>query len=299
MLVTELDQVLLGKRTQLELCVSCLIAGGHLLLEDRPGVGKTTLAHALSAAMGLEWARIQFTSDLLPGDITGVSVLDPGSGQFTFRAGPVFTEVLLADEINRAPPRAQSALLEAMEERQISNDGTRYPLPDGFFVVATQNPTDQLGAYPLPSSQLDRFLAAVELGLPTRDFERQMLRDSATQQPAERRQINPVADTAELLNWRQQAQQIHVAERLLDYLQDLLAATRRLEGSDSSSGLSPRAGIGLLAMARAHALIRHRDMVVPEDLQAVFPAVAAHRIAASVNAGSARAQTILDSVSCN
>ncbi len=272
--LSTLDTILLGKPQQLRLCLACLLARGHLLLEDLPGVGKTTLAHALARVLGLQWQRVQFTSDLLPADLLGVSVFERNSQQFEFRPGPLFTQVLVADEINRASPRTQSALLEAMEERQVSIDGQRHGLPDPFFVVATQNPHDQRGTFPLPESQLDRFLMRVTLGYPPASQERLLL---AGQDPrAALAAVQPVISAAQLLQLQAQAAAVHVSAPLLDYVQALLAWTR--DSGRSSRGLSPRAGVGLLRAARAWALVQGRDAVLPEDVQAVLPAIAAHRL---------------------
>lgn len=272
--LSTLDTILLGKPQQLRLCLACLLARGHLLLEDLPGVGKTTLAHALARVLGLQWQRVQFTSDLLPADLLGVSVFERNSQQFEFRPGPLFTQVLVADEINRASPRTQSALLEAMEERQVSIDGQRHGLPEPFFVVATQNPHDQRGTFPLPESQLDRFLMRVTLGYPPASQERLLL---AGQDPrAALAAVQPVISAAQLLQLQAQAAAVHVSAPLLDYVQALLAWTR--DSGRSSRGLSPRAGVGLLRAARAWALVQGRDAVLPEDVQAVLPAIAAHRL---------------------
>lgn len=272
--LSTLDTILLGKPQQLRLCLACLLARGHLLLEDLPGVGKTTLAHALARVLGLQWQRVQFTSDLLPADLLGVSVFERNSQQFEFRPGPLFTQVLVADEINRASPRTQSALLEAMEERQVSIDGQRHGLPEPFFVVATQNPHDQRGTFPLPESQLDRFLMRVTLGYPPASQERLLL---AGQDPrAALAAVQPVISAAQLLQLQAQAAAVHVSAPLLDYVQALLAWTR--DSGRSGRGLSPRAGVGLLRAARAWALVQGRDAVLPEDVQAVLPAIAAHRL---------------------
>jgi MoxR-like ATPase len=266
--------VILGKPRQVRLCLACLLARGHLLIEDVPGVGKTTLAHALAHVLGLAWQRVQFTSDLLPADIVGVSVFDRTSQQFHFRRGPVFTQLLLADEVNRASPRTQSALLEAMEERQVSADGTTYPLPEPFFVVATQNPHEQLGTFNLPESQLDRFLMRVVLGYPDAVHERELLRGG------ERRDLLPVIDpvlsAAQVLAAQRAVRTVHVADALLDYAQALITRTR--ERADLKLGLSPRAGQGLVRAAQAWAFLDNRAAVLPEDVQAVLPPVVAHRL---------------------
>jgi MoxR-like ATPase len=269
-----LETIVLGKPRQVRLCLTCLLARGHLLIEDVPGVGKTTLAHALAQVLGLAWQRVQFTSDLLPADIIGVSIFDRASQQFRFRQGPVFTQLLLADEVNRASPRTQSALLEAMEERQVSVDAATYRLPEPFFVVATQNPHEQLGTFPLPESQLDRFLMRVTLGYPDAAHERELLRNG------DRRDLipdlAPVLGPEALMRAQQLVRTTHVAEPLLDYAQTLIARTR--ERSDLKLGLSPRAGQGLIRAAQAWARLAGRSAVLPEDVQAVMPAVVAHRL---------------------
>jgi MoxR-like ATPase len=269
-----LEKVLLGKPRQLRLCLACLLARGHLLIEDVPGVGKTTLAHALAQVLGLAWQRVQFTSDLLPADIIGVSVFDRASQRFNFRPGPVFTQLLLADEVNRASPRTQSALLEAMEERQVSVDGTTHRLPEPFFVVATQNPHEQLGTFPLPESQLDRFLMRVTLGYPDAAHERELLRSGDRRDLIPR--LSPVLGPEALIGAQQLVRATHVAEPLLDYALTLIARTR--DRADVGLGLSPRAGQGLIRCAQAWARLAGRTAVLPEDVQAVLPAVVAHRL---------------------
>jgi MoxR-like ATPase len=295
----QLGRIVIGKEEPLKLALACMLARGHLLIEDIPGVGKSTLAHALAATLGLRFSRIQFTSDLLPADVLGVSIFDERTQAFRFHAGPIFNSVVLADEINRAPPKTQSALLEAMEERQVSLDGQTRRLPDPFFVIATQNPVEQIGAYPLPESQLDRFLMAIELGYPDPAAERELLaggdrRTRIADMPA-------AADSATLAEWQREAAEIHVAPALLDYVQALLGASRgRTPGASGDSGarrgLSPRAGLMLIAAARAWALIAGRPMVLPEDVQAVFPAVAGHRLAGGTRAGAVQAQALVRSV---
>lgn len=267
-----IEQILLGKPAQIRLCLACLLARGHLLIEDVPGVGKTTLAHTLARVLGLEWRRLQFTSDLLPADVVGVSIFDRATQQFQFRPGPVFTQLLLADEINRASPKAQSALLEAMEERQVSVDGTTHTLPEPFFVVATQNPHEQLGAFGLPESQLDRFLMRVSLGYPDQESERRLLtagdrREALAAAPA-------VLDAAALLAAQRAARAIYVSATLLDYVQALVAQSRTLW----RLGLSPRAAQGLVRAAQGYALLAGERAVLPEHVQAVLPAVAGHRL---------------------
>jgi len=295
----QLGRIVVGKDTPLKLALSCLLARGHLLIEDIPGVGKSTLAQALAAMLGLHYARIQFTSDLLPADVLGVSIFDPAAHSFRFHSGPIFHSVVLADEINRAPPKTQSALLEAMEERQVSADGETRPLPDPFFVIATQNPSEQIGAYPLPESQLDRFLMAIELGYPDPAGERELL--ISGDRRARISTLSPCADPATLLAWQREAAAVHVAPALLDYVQALLAASRGMGESGTQlsgiqRGLSPRAGLLLVAAARAWALLAGRPMVLPEDVQAVFPAVAGHRLAGSKRAGGPQAEALLRAV---
>ena len=283
-----IESVILGKATQVRLCLACLLARGHLLLEDVPGVGKTTLAQTLARVLGLEWARLQFTSDMLPADIVGVSIFDRSTQKFQFRRGPVFTQLLLADEINRASPKAQSALLEAMAERQVSIDGVTYALPEPFFVVATQNPHEQIGTYGLPESQLDRFLMRVSLGYPDQASERRVLLQG------ERREIlhdTPVVlGPAELLTLQRAAHGVHVSDTLLDYLQALVARTR----AQLRLGLSPRAAQGLMRAAQAWALIDGEDVVLPEHIQIVFPAIAAHRLVARDGDATERGAEIAD-----
>ncbi|WP_435100138.1 AAA family ATPase [Arhodomonas sp. AD133] len=273
-LLDQANGVILGKERQLRLAVACVVAGGHLLIEDLPGVGKTTLAHLLARLLGLEMHRVQFTSDLLPADILGASVYDRDRGCFEFHAGPVFTQLLLADEVNRATPKTQSALLEAMEEHQATVDGISRRLPEPFFVIATQNPGSQTGTYPLPESQLDRFLLSLEMGYPDHAAERELL------QGADRRALidglDSLLDAEALLALRQQAREIHVANALIDYVQALLKRTRTADAR--GPGLSPRAGLALVHAAQAWALVGGDTAVLPEHIQAVFPHVAAHRL---------------------
>ncbi|CAN5267823.1 AAA family ATPase [soil metagenome] len=270
----QVSSVIVGKELQVRQCIACLLADGHLLIEDVPGVGKTTLAQALAITLGLRFARVQFTSDLLPADVIGASIFDRIEQRFVFHPGPIFAQVLLADEINRASPKTQSALLEAMEEQQVTADGQTRPLPDPFFVIATQNPTHQLGTFPLPESQLDRFLMCISLGYPSRDAERALL--MGTDRRAMLKQLGPVVTPAELVALRRQAAALHVGAPLIDYLQRLIEASR--DGRLFAEGLSPRASLGLLHAAKAWALIDSRDYVLPEDVQAVLPMVAGHRL---------------------
>lgn len=283
----QVGEVIVGKPTQIRLALACLLARGHLLIEDLPGVGKTSLAQALSLSLGLQFRRVQFTNDMLPSDITGGSIFDRDKGSFRFLPGPVFSQVLLADEINRASPKTQSALLEAMEERQVSVEGKAQPLPEPFFVIATQNPLDQVGTFPLPESQLDRFLMCIELGYPAPGAERALLegRDRREMIAALPARIG----TAELLRLQQQVSGIRCSPALLDYLQALLAQSRSTPSL--AEGLSPRAGLGLLRAARAWAMLAGRDHVLPDDLQAVLAPVAGHRLRpARGQAGSHRAR---------
>ena len=273
--VAEVGQVLLGKDVQIRLALCCLFARGHLLIEDLPGMGKTTLSHALAQVLGLSWKRVQFTSDLLPADILGVSVYDRNDASFSFHPGPIFTQLLLADEINRTTPRTQSALLEAMAEGQVTVEGETRPLPDPFFVVATQNPIHQSGTYPLPESQLDRFLMRLELGYPHPQAEREMLlrpQTSGTQSSSLVQRI----DAAQLESIRSTVGQVHASDNLLDYLQRLVAYTR--QSAEFEVGLSPRGALALLDSAKTWAVMHNREHVVPEDLQMVLPAVASHRL---------------------
>ena len=294
--LTALETVILGKSAQVRLCLACLLARGHLLIEDVPGVGKTTLAHALAHVLGLAWQRVQFTSDLLPADVIGVSVFERTSQLFEFRKGPIFTQLLLADEINRASPRTQSALLEAMEERQVSADLTTYLLPEPFFVVATQNPHEEVGTFALPESQLDRFLMCVTLGYPDTDHERELLKSGSRRELLP--QIAPALNAAALLRIQAAVRDVHVADALLDYTLALIARTRAR--ADLKLGLSPRAGQGLIRAAQAWAYMQSRAAVMPEDVQAVLPAVVAHRLERregfDMRSGSALTDEILKAV---
>ncbi|HEX4872556.1 MAG TPA: MoxR family ATPase [Nevskiaceae bacterium] len=269
-----LNQIVLGKAPQLKLVLACLLARGHLLIEDVPGVGKTTLALGLARVLGMDFRRVQFTSDLLPADILGVSIFEQASSRFRFHPGPIFAQLVLADEVNRASPKTQSALLEAMEERQVTAEGETRPLPEPFFVIATQNPSHQIGVFPLPESQLDRFLMRLSLGYPAREAERTLLMERERRDLL--REVRPSLEPAILIGLQQQAQQVVTAPALLDYVLALVQATREHPGL--RQGLSPRAGLALKRAAQALALLEGRSAVIPEDVQAVFPAVAGHRL---------------------
>ena len=273
-LLAQLNTVIVGKPTQIQDCVACLLAGGHLLIDDVPGVGKTTLAHALARTFGLQFSRVQFTSDLMPSDLSGVSIYERSKEAFVFHPGPIFAQVLLADEINRASPKTQSALLEAMEEKQVTIEGQTRPLPQPFFVIATQNPLDQIGTYALPESQLDRFLMRISLGYPDRMAERELLTGQDRRSVVEH--LPSLLAMGELQQLQQMVLAIHAAPPLLDYVQDLMAATR--SGQWFLQGLSPRAGIAVLRAAKAQALLSGRDYVAPDDVQAVLPQSIAHRL---------------------
>ena len=291
----QLESIVIGKPKELKLAFATLLAGGHLLVEDIPGVGKTTLARSLAATLDLAWNRIQFTSDLLPADVIGISIFDVQKQNFQFHEGPVFTSLLLADELNRAPPKTQSALLEAMEEHQVTADGITYPLSKPFFVIATQNPQEQLGVYPLPESQLDRFMVSIELGYPDTRSEREILAGTDRRDLLDNTQ--PVIGTDSLLYWQAKAKQIHTAPAVLDYVQALLAATRDMAlNGRCGAGLSPRAGLSLIAMCKAWALLQGRDMVLPDDVQDVFTSVASHRIAGSLRKGLPLTRELLTTV---
>lgn len=287
----QVNQVLLGKEHEVQLALACLLARGHLLIEDLPGMGKTTLSHALAQVLGLSYQRVQFTSDLLPGDILGTSVFERDSSQFVFHPGPVFTQLLLADEINRATPKSQSALLEAMEERQVSIEGQTRPLPEPFFVIATQNPACQSGTFALPESQLDRFLMRLSLGYPGIEAERALL--AGKQDGPRAKALQAQIGLDELLKAQQLVGQVKVTDPLISYVLRLVEATRN--SSDFVYGLSPRGGLALLAAAKAWAFLAGRDYVIPEDVQTVLPHVAGHRLAL-VSASSAALQRLLTEV---
>jgi MoxR-like ATPase len=266
--------IILGKELQVRLALACLLARGHLLIEDLPGVGKTTLAHVLARSLGLDFQRIQFTSDMLPADIVGVSVYERETGGFKFHPGPIFAQVILADEVNRATPKTQSALLEAMEEHQVTAEGETRKLPEPFFVIATQNPSEQVGTFPLPESQLDRFTMRIELGYPDRGAERALL--MGTDRRDLLATLKPCMTPVELMDLQAGVQRVYVAPALLDYVQAIVEHTRR--SPNYVAGLSPRAALGLVHCARAWALLEGRDKVLPEDVQAIVPGVAAHRL---------------------
>jgi MoxR-like ATPase len=293
-LVSQIGEIIVGKEDAVRLATACLLARGHLLIEDIPGVGKTTLAHTLARSLGLQFRRIQFTSDLLPADIVGNSIYDREQQRFVFHAGPLFAQMVLIDEINRATPKTQSALLEAMEETHVTIDGVTHPLPSPFFVIATQNPQHQIGTFPLPESQLDRFLMRIELGVPDRAAERTML--LGQDRKILLKEFKPVMPIESLVEIQEQVRAVHSSPFLLDYLQDLLDASRRRH----RTGLSPRAGLALLHAAQAWALMQGREMVLPEDIQAVGVAVMAHRLGhdleATESSGRSLAQSILREV---
>jgi MoxR-like ATPase len=295
-LVDALNGILLGKEPQIRLALACLLARGHLLIEDLPGMGKTLLSHALARVLGLSFQRIQFTSDLLPADVVGSSVFDRDTGDFRFVPGPVFAQVILADEINRATPKTQSALLEAMEEHQVTVDGTTRLLPDPFFVIATQNPVTQTGTFPLPESQLDRFLMCMELGYPAPDAERELLRGGDRRDALA--SLRPVIDVNGLRVLQDAVAAVRVADPLIDYVQRLVAHSR--QGREFAFGLSPRGALALLRAARAWAFLNERTHVVPEDVQAVLPCVVEHRLREAADfaghGGGALAQRLLSSV---
>jgi MoxR-like ATPase len=280
-LLSQLNTVIVGKPDQVQDCVACLLAGGHLLIEDVPGVGKTTLAHALARAFGLQFSRVQFTADLMPSDLSGVSIYERGKETFVFHPGPIFAQVLLADEINRASPKTQSALLEAMEEKQVTVEGETRALPSPFFVIATQNPHDQLGTFALPESQLDRFLMRISLGYPDRAAERELLNGRDRREMLEN--LEGTLSAIELQSLQQKVMDVHAADPLLDYVQELLAASR--SGRWFLQGLSPRAGIAIVRAAKAQALLSGRAYVAPDDVQAILPQTVAHRLIPVGDAG--------------
>jgi MoxR-like ATPase len=287
-LIEQISTIIVGKRARIEDCVACLLAGGHLLIEDVPGVGKTTLAHALAVSLGLRFSRTQFTADLMPSDLIGVSVYERSKEAFVFHQGPVFAQVLLADEINRAGPKTQSALLEAMEEQQVTVEGETRPLPRPFFVIATQNPSDQLGTYPLPESQLDRFLMCITLGYPDQASERALLAGQDRREAIH--DLRAVMTPEQLVAAQKEVLAVHASDALLDYLQALIAATR--SGRWFAEGLSPRAGIAVLRAAKARALLARRDYAAPDDIQDVLVQTIAHRLTPVAGAGRGRAEQV-------
>jgi len=295
--ISGIGRVILGKNHQIKLALTCLLARGHCLIEDQPGVGKTTLAHTMAQVMGLSFQRIQFTSDLLPADVLGVSVFNREQSSFEFHPGPIFSPFILADEINRATPKTQSALLEAMEEHQVTVEGETRELPEPFFVIATQNPTHQIGTYPLPESQLDRFLMRIDLGYPDKDAERQLLEGEDRRSLI--KNLQPVFSKERLFETQQLAASLHVSPAILDYIQAILEFTRH--SSAFEFGLSPRGGLALLNAAKAYALIDGQKYVLPEHVQTILPAVADHRLPVHLDAGSKQlksaAQHIMDSIS--
>jgi MoxR-like ATPase len=289
--LAEIEGIIVGKPQQIRLAVCCLLASGHCLIEDLPGLGKTTLAQSIAKVFGLDFNRIQFTSDLLPADILGVSIFDPNQQSFSFHPGPIFSHCVLADEINRATPKSQSALLEAMEERQITVEGETRKLHEPFFVIGTQNPIDQAGTFPLPESQLDRFMMKINLGYPDPDSERRLLKGTSRDQLL--LEIPQVIDKEQLLDIQRQAEQVHVSEALLDYLQALLAITR--QNDRFIYGLSPRAALALLKSAKAWAIMENRNFVEPGDIKAIFSAVSAHRLTPA-QTHSSQVDTMLEQI---
>ena len=293
--ISAVSEIVVGKERQVKLALSCLLAGGHLLIEDQPGVGKTTLAHVLARVLGLDFQRIQFTSDLMPADILGVSIYDPDEKKFHFHPGPIFTQLVLADEVNRATPKTQSALLEVMEEGQITADGETFKVPAPFFVVATQNPRQQIGTFSLPESQLDRFLMRIEMGYPDRESERKLLEGEDRRKMFE--SLPPVITPQQLEQMQEQVRTVVASPALINYVQDLLDASR--SNNQFGNGLSPRAGLALLSAARAWALVAGRSMVLPEDVQAVAPSVMGHRLTGQgdlAGPSDAAVRTLIESV---
>ncbi len=289
-LVSQVGQIIVGKEEAIRLAVVCVLARGHLLIEDVPGVGKTTLSHALARSLGLDFRRIQFTSDLLPADIVGNSIFNRDSQRFEFHEGPLFSPVVLIDEVNRATPKTQSALLESMEEGQVTVDGVTHPLPDPFLVVATQNPQQQLGTFPLPESQLDRFLMRISIGVPDRKSEREMLLGRERREML--RGLEPVVSVEELRECQRQVRELHASSALLDYLQDLIEESRRRH----KVGLSPRAGLALLSAAKGWGWMQGREMVIPEDLQQVGRPVMGHRLGTDLEMGETSGQGLASSL---
>jgi MoxR-like ATPase len=291
-LMARAGEIILGKDAQIRMAVACILSRGHLLIEDVPGVGKTTLSHVLASLFGLKYQRIQFTSDLLPADIVGVSIFDRESSTFRFHAGPIFSQVILADEINRASPKAQSALLEAMEEHQVTSDGKTMALPSPFFVIATQNPSHQIGTFPLPESQLDRFLMRIRLGYPDQAAERALLKGEDRREMVAK--VSPLLTVAELETMQREVASLHVSDALIDYVQALVNHTR--DAAHFEMGLSPRAGLAMVRAAQAWAFLNHRNVVLPEDVQAIAPAVVGHRLRAVASGSGAKILDPADSL---
>lgn len=291
-IITATSQIVIGKEHQIRLALACILAKGHLLIEDLPGMGKTTLAHTLAQVLGLQFNRVQFTSDLLPADVLGVSVYDRNNANFKFHPGPVFTNVLLADEVNRATPKTQSALLEVMEEGQVTIDGETRKLPVPFFVIATQNPSQQIGTFALPESQLDRFLMRIELGYPDAASERVLLKNNGARANAQN--IKAMISPADLISLQAAAQTVHLSDALLDYLQAILKYSRNT--ARFTAGLSPRAALALKHSAQAWALMQGRDFVIPEDIQIVLPCVAKHRLEAASNSSHDVIEELLSAI---
>ncbi|MCK4587592.1 MAG: MoxR family ATPase [Gammaproteobacteria bacterium] len=288
-IVRHASQIILGKDHEIRLAITCLLARGHLLIEDQPGVGKTTLAHVLAQSLGLQYNRIQFTSDLLPADILGVSIFNKEQGAFHFQPGPIFAELILADEVNRATPKAQSALLEAMEEQQVTIEGETRPLPEPFFVIATQNPTYQTGTFPLPESQLDRFLMRISLGYPDAAAERELLAGGNRREMLKK--LSTCINSEKLAEFQDAATKIHVSDALLDYVQALLDYSR--QSPQIAAGLSPRAGLALMHCAKAWALMANRDHVLPEDVKTILPYVVSHRLRPVADSGEQDPATLV------
>lgn len=290
-IMTQLEGVLVGKEAQIRLAVCSLLARGHLLIEDLPGMGKTTLSHALAITLGMSYQRLQFTSDLLPADLTGIAIYNQDSHQFEFRKGPIFSQVVLADEINRASPKTQSAMLEAMAEQQVSVDGTTYSLPSPYFVIATQNPTEQFGTFPLPESQLDRFLMRISIGYPSLEAELQLLEEGERDLSV----LQPIINSQRLIELQKQVDAVHCSQALFRYVLALVGNSREM--ADFPSALSPRASQALVHAARSWAFMHGRDYVQPDDIQAVFESVCEHRLAAQERVNAERlSQKLLESV---
>ena len=292
--ITQSCRILIGKQQQVKLAITCLLANGHLLIEDLPGMGKTTLSHTLAKVLGLQYSRIQFTSDLLPADMLGINIFDNQQQTFQFHPGPIFSQLVLADEINRASPKTQSALLEAMEERQVSLDGVTRALPSPFFVIGTQNPAHQAGTYPLPESQLDRFLMRIQLGYPDREAEKTMLQQ---QYNGDKQYVNEVMSYQQFIEAQQLSLGVHASNELVDYIIRLVTFSR--ESQQFANPLSPRATKALLSAAKSWAFLNNRDYLIPEDVQAILPAVAEHRLrsnSSDINAQGSLSQVLLESV---